>query len=179
MTLSMSMTLRTLPHRTPGLRGLLALAATLALACAPAVQAQTGISVEQPYVRATVPQQKSSGAFLTLRAAQDARLVAASSPVAGRVEIHEMKMEGDVMKMRQVPSVALPAGQTVQLAPGGYHLMLLDLKQPLQAGDNVPLTLTIATGNGPGGTTRQVEVSAPVRPLGGGTPAAPAHGHSH
>src|SRR5690606_21102671 len=87
------------------------------------------IDVGNPWVRATVAQQKATGAFMQLTARADTRLVAAQSPVAGVVEIHEMVMDRDVMKMRAMPAgLALPAGQTVELKPGGYHVMLLDLK---------------------------------------------------
>jgi copper(I)-binding protein len=90
-------------------------------------------------------------------------LVGASSPVAGRVEVHEMRMEGGTMKMREVGKLELPAGKPVKLAPGGYHLMLLDLKKPLPPGTVVPLTLSIA---GRDGARSSVEVSAEVRSLG-------------
>ncbi|MDB5939812.1 MAG: hypothetical protein JWP77_2176, partial [Polaromonas sp.] len=80
-------------------------------------------------------------------------------PVAGVAEVHEMKMEGDIMRMRALPMLDLPAGQTVQLKPGGYHLMLMDLKQPLPKGGTVPLTLRLQ--NAQGVETRQ-EVSLPV-----------------
>lgn len=141
------------------------------------------VAVAQPFVRATVPQQKATGAFMTLRAAHEARLVGATSPVAGHVEIHEMKMEGDIMKMRQIPSLALPADKDVALAPGGYHLMLLDLRQQLQPAQTVPITLTIDFGNG---QRKDIAVNAPVQALGAGSPA-PANGkpaaankpHSH
>ena len=90
-------------------------------------------------------------------------LVGASSPVAGRIEVHEMKMEGSTMKMREVDKVELPAGKSVKLAPGGYHLMLLELKKPLPAGAAVPLTLFIAGRDGKRST---VEIKAEVRKLG-------------
>ena len=99
------------------------------------------IDVKNPWVRATVAQQKATGAFMQLTAKADTRLVAAQSPVAGVVEIHEMAMDHNVMKMRALPAgLALPAGQTVELKPGGYHVMLLDLKGQVKEGDTVPLT---------------------------------------
>ena len=90
-----------------------------------------------------------------------------ASPLAGVVEIHEMAMDGNVMKMRAVAVLELPAGKTVELKPGGYHVMLMDLKQPLKAGETVPLTLVV---EGAGGKRETVEISAPVKAL--------AHDHS-
>jgi len=92
------------------------------------LQASAQVDVSQAWVRATVAQQKATGAFLQLKAKSDSRLVEARSPVAGVVEIHEMAMDGSVMKMRAVPGLDLPAGKSVELKPGGYHIMLMDLK---------------------------------------------------
>ncbi len=130
-----------------------------ALATAP-VSAQ--VTVSEPWVRATVAQQKNAGAFMQLTAAQSARLVAARSPVAGTVEIHEMTMDNGLMKMRQVPGIDIPAGQTLALKPGGYHVMLIDLKQPVKDGDRVPITLEFL-----GLDNRKVslDVMATARPL--------------
>lgn len=138
-----------------------------------AATAQAQLSVKDAWVRATVPQQKATGAFMQLTAASDARLVGASSPVAGVVEIHEMAMVQDVMKMRAVASLDLPAGKTVALRPGGYHVMLMDLKGQVKDGDTVPLTLVL---EGRDGKRQTVEVQAPVRPL---AAAAPAAGMGH
>lgn len=133
------------------------------------------ISVQEPWVRATVAQQKATGAFMQLVSPAGGRLVSASSPVAGVVEIHEMAMDGNVMKMRAIAGLDLPAGKAVALKPGGHHVMLMDLKQGLQAGQSVPITLVV---EGPGGKRETVQVSATVRPLGAGP--APAHGaHKH
>jgi len=99
------------------------------------------VEVEGAWARATVPGQTAGGAFMTLTAKEGARLVGASSPAAGVVEVHEMAMDGNVMKMRAIPSLDLPAGRTVTLKPGGYHVMLLDLKRPLAAGEKIPLEL--------------------------------------
>jgi copper(I)-binding protein len=118
-------------------------------------------------VRGTVATQKSTGAFMRITSAQGGSLVGVSSPVAGVVQVHEMKMDGGVMKMGAVDALALPAGQAVELKPGGYHVMLMDLKQPLKAGDTVPLTLTV---KGKDGKTETVEVKAPVRALGAPRP---------
>ena len=108
-----------------------------ALAQSPAVK------VDDPWVRATVAPQKATGAFMQLTSARPAKVVAASSPLAAAVEIHEMKMDDGVMKMRAVDALPLPAGQAVALKPGSYHVMLMGLKAPIKAGEAVPLTLTV------------------------------------
>lgn len=149
-------------------QGLLALAVLLA---STVVTAQ--VTVKDPWVRGTVAQQKASGAFMQITSAGGGRLVGASSPVAGVVEIHEMAMDGNVMKMRAIPGLPLPAGQAVELKPGGHHVMLMDLKQALQPGQTVPITLVI---EGAGGQRETVQVSASVRALNQG--AAPMQ-HRH
>lgn len=120
--------------------GLAVIAASLALGVVPA-KAQS-VDVKGAWIRGTVAGQKGTGAFMELTSKRAARLVAAASPVAGAVEIHSMKMEGGIMRMFAVDGVDLPASRTVKLAPGGYHVMMLDLKQQLKAGDRVPLKLT-------------------------------------
>lgn len=130
-----------------------------------ALPAMAQVTVSEAWVRGTVAQQKATGAFMTLSAAQDSRLVAASSPVAGMVEVHEMSMANDVMRMRQLDSLALPAGKPVKLMPGGYHLMLMQLQRPLADGDKVPLTLEIEDAKH---VRSKVTVEAVVRPLAGG-----------
>lgn len=117
------------------------------------------VEVTAPWARATVPAQKVTGAFMELKSAKGATLVGVSSSVAGSVEVHEMKMQGDMMKMREIPRLKLPAGQTVALKPGGYHIMLFGLKQQLQAGETVPIRLVIERG----GKRETVDVSAEVR----------------
>ncbi|MBQ0959239.1 copper chaperone PCu(A)C [Ideonella sp. 4Y11] len=130
--------------------------------------AQTAVS--EAWVRGTVPAQKATGAFMQIKSAQGGRLVSAASSVAGVVEIHEMKMDGNVMKMAALPKgLELPAGQTVELKPGGYHVMLMELKQPLKDGDSVPLSLVV---EGKDGKRETLELKAPVRPLGAANPAA-------
>jgi len=118
------------------------------------------VAVKDAWARATVPGQKASGAFMTLSSVKGAVLVGASSPVASTVEIHEMKHEGEVMKMRAVSRVELPAGKTVAL-DGSYHIMFMGLNKELKAGDKVPLTLTVEQG----GKKENVAVEAEVRPL--------------
>ena len=115
----------------------------LASALFASLAAQAQVKVDDPWVRATVAPQKSTGAFMQLTSAKAAKVVAASSPLAAMVEIHEMKMDGDNMKMRAVDALPLPAGQTVALKPGSYHVMLMGLKAPIKAGETVPLTLTV------------------------------------
>ena len=145
--------------------------ALLALAALPS-HAQT--TVKDPWVRGTVAQQKATGLFAQITSASGGKLVAGSSPVAGLVEIHEMALEGNVMKMRALPAgLDLPAGKTVELKPGGYHVMLMDLKQQVKEGDTVPVTLVI---EGKDGKKETLEVKAPVRPL---NAAAPMAGHKH
>ncbi len=120
------------------------------------------VSVEEPWVRATVPGQPATGAFMRLTAMHDASLVGAASPVAGKVEIHEMQLVDDVMKMRPIAALPLPAAETVELKPGGYHIMLMELKQQMQVDEQVPLTLTLVY---PDGRQEVQELSVPVRPL--------------
>jgi copper(I)-binding protein len=148
-----------------------AAAASLLMFGSLAAHAQT--TVAEPWIRGTVPQQKATGMFASITSTQGGRLVSASSPVAGVVEIHEMAMDGDVMKMRALANgLDLPAGKAVALKPGGYHVMLMDLKQQLKAGDTVPVTLVI---EGAGKVRETVEVKAPVKALN----AAPVQPHKH
>jgi periplasmic copper chaperone A len=132
--------------------------------------AQTTVKVEDVWVRGTVASQKATGAFMRLTPSANARLVAAQSPVAGVVEIHEMAMDKDVMKMRQIPGLDLAAGRTMELKPGGYHVMLMDLKQQLKGGESVPLTLVFEDDAKKRFTQ---DVKAPVTALGGGNGPAP------
>jgi len=117
------------------------------LLCA-ALPAWAQVSVEQPWSRATPPGARIGVGFMQLRnsGAAAERIVGASSPLAGRVEMHVTTREGDVMKMRQVESFEIPAGGTFELKPGGAHLMLMDLKRPLAEGARVPLTLRLENG---------------------------------
>lgn len=128
------------------------------------------VSVQNPWVRATVPQQQATGAFFNITSAQAARLVQVQSPVSDLVEIHEMQMQGNVMKMRAVSGVDLPAGKAVEFKPGGYHVMLLNLKQQAKEGSAVPLTLVVEVIGKDGVKKREtVLVSAPVRALNSAT----------
>ena len=132
------------------------------------------VDVRDAWVRPTVPGQSGTGAFMKLNAPSGARLVGVSTPAAGVAEVHEMKMEGDTMRMREVKGgLPLPARQTVELKPSGYHVMLMDLKQPLPKGATVPMTLRFEDAKGVASTLAvQLPVGAPEGA------AAPA-GHVH
>ncbi|HET7524809.1 MAG TPA: copper chaperone PCu(A)C [Burkholderiaceae bacterium] len=129
-------------------------------------------TVKDAWVRGTVPQQKASGAFMQITSAQGGKLVAVSSPMAGVTEVHEMAMEGTTMRMRAVGALELPAGKAVELRPGGYHVMLMDLKQPLNAGDTVPLSLVVESKDGKRET---IDIKAPVKALGADAHDAKKH----
>ncbi len=121
------------------------------------------VIVADGWVRATVQGQKATGAFMKITAKDAAKLVAGSSPAAGVVEIHEMKMEKDVMKMAALPNgLDLPSGKTVELKPGGYHVMLMDLKAPLAANSTVPVTFTFQDAKG-NKTTQELKL--PVKSM--------------
>ena len=134
------------------------LSVALALICG-AAHAQT-VEVKDAWVRTSVQGQKSTGAFMKITAKENMKLVSASSPAAGVVEVHEMKMEGDIMKMRAVTGgLDLPAGKTVALSPGGYHVMMMDLKAALPKDSTVPLTLVFKDAKG---VESKVELKVPV-----------------
>ncbi len=103
------------------------------------------VVVKDAWVRATVPQQKATGAFLQIQSTSDARLISVQTPAAGMADIHEMKMDGNVMKMRALEYLDLPAGKLVELKPGSYHVMLTDLKAQIKSGDIIPVTLIVET----------------------------------
>lgn len=137
--------------------------------------AQAHVSVTAPWVRATVPAQKSTGAYLHLQSATPARLVGVSSPVASATDMHKMEMEGDIMKMRKVDSIELPAGKGVNLASSTYHIMLVGLKRQLKEGDAISLTLVV---QGKDKKRETITVKVPVKPIGFISPtAAPAMQH--
>jgi periplasmic copper chaperone A len=140
-----------------------------------------GITIVTPWARATPGGAKVGGAYLQLKAATGTndRLVAAKSPAAGAVEIHDHINEGGIMKMRRVDGIAVSGGQSVTLKPGGYHLMLMDLKQPLQQGGKLPLTLVFEKAG-------EIAVEATIAPIGAmgpagdqGAPAKASGGHKH
>ena len=143
----------------------------LALGLAPAIAtAADAVSVKDAWARATAPGQKTAGAYMELTSSSGATLVAVESPAAARAELHTMRMEGGVMKMRSVQKIELPPNKSVKLAPGGLHVMLIDVKQPLSEGDKVPLALTIESA---GRARSTVRIEAEVRAVGG----ARAHQH--
>ena len=130
------------------------------------------ITIGHPYARTTAPGQPTGGGFLKLvnQGASADKLLSATADVSSRVELHTMRMEGDVMRMRQVDAIELPAGGSVELKPGGMHLMFVELKAPLKAGDKFPLVLRFEKA---GEVTVTVNVEAPK------TDAASAHEHKH
>jgi len=137
------------------------------------VVAQT-VAITNSWVRATVQGQKATGAFMTVTSKENAKLVTVSSPVAGIVEIHEMKMDKDVMKMSALPNgLDLPAGKAVDLKPGGFHIMLMDLKLPLNKDVAVPLTLTFQDSSGKK-SQQVVQVPVSVQP-----PSGQVMNHQH
>ncbi len=136
------------------------LIASLAVLAA-AAQAQN-VEVKGAWVRTSVQGQMATGAFMTLTAKASLRLVGVSTPVAGMAEIHEMKMDGDVMKMRALKEgegLELPAGKAVELKPGGFHVMLMDLKAALPKGSTVPMTLVFRDAKG---VQSKLELKLPV-----------------
>ena len=149
-----------------------------ALIAGSAIAQTAAVKVEGAWARASVPGQMGTGAFMKLTARDGSRLVGVSSPAAGVAEVHEMKMEGDVMKMRAIPALDLPAGKAVELKPGGYHVMLLDLKAPLAKDTTVPLTLTFKDAKG---AESKLELKVPVAARAPGNPGAAAmmDGHKH
>jgi copper(I)-binding protein len=146
----------------------------LALLLATTAHAQN-LNVQNAWVRATVQGQKATGAFMQITAPAASTLVSVSTPVAGVAEVHEMQMDGEVMRMRPLAKgLELPAGKAVQLKPGGYHLMLMDLKLPLQRDTTIPITLTLRDSKGVQSTQ---DLRVPVlsaAPAGQG-----AHQHDH
>ncbi|SDP66792.1 hypothetical protein SAMN05216303_10630 [Rhodoferax sp. OV413] len=145
------------------------------LVCASGQLFAQNVEVSNAWARTTVPGQKGSGAFMTLTAKEAARLVSVSTPVAGVAEVHEMKMEGDVMKMRALPGgLDLPAGKPVALTPGGYHIMLMDLKAALPKDSTIPLTLVFQDAKG---VQSKQELKLPIATTAPGAPAAAAHKH--
>jgi copper(I)-binding protein len=127
-----------------------------------AASAAAQVTVTDAWVRGTVPGQKGTGAFMQLTSAADMTLVGVASPAAKVAEIHEMTQDGNVMRMRAVDKLVLPAGKPIDLTPGGYHVMLMGLTQPLREGETIPVTLTFADKEG-----RRItqEIKAPVRAL--------------
>jgi periplasmic copper chaperone A len=152
----------------------LSLCAMLALATCgpPAVPAEAtkSVKVADAWVRAPAPGQKTASAYVELTSDFQAALVAVGSAAAGSVEMHSSTVEGGVMRMRALPRIELPAAQTVRLAPGGMHLMLIDLKEPLKPGDKVPLVLSVQPSGPTAGTSlTTINLEAEVRAAGATT----------
>lgn len=143
-------------------RQLLALVLAQAASFVLSAAAFAQVTVSDPWIRATVPVQKVTGAFMRLQSATPARLVGVQSEIAGRAELHEMAMDGQTMRMRRVDAVALPAGKPVDLASGGHHIMLFDLKRQVKEGESVALTLQVQDA---AGKRQDLKVNVPVRPL--------------
>ena len=142
-----------------------------ALAVAAASPAVAQVTVKDPWVRATVPQQDATGAFMQLGSPVSAKLVEARSPVAGVVELHRTTMENNVARMRRVEAIDIPAGQGAALAPGGYHVMLMRLKLQIKEGDSVPITLVVESG----GKRETLEVAARARAVASADPHKKGH----
>ena len=151
-----SMTIRFLS----GLRAAACLSLMVAVSTPAVVRAADSIRVADPWARATVAGQKVGGVYMVILSPRDARLIGVASPLAGTAEVHSMTMDGGTMRMRAVGALDLPAGTPVKLAPGGYHVMLFDLKKPLVAGEKVPLTLLIEEA---GKRVQKIKVNAIVR----------------
>jgi copper(I)-binding protein len=133
------------------------------------------VEVKDAWARPSVQGQQATGAFMKITAKEKLQLLSVSSPVAGVAEVHEMKMEGSVMRMRAVSALDLPAGQTVELKPGGYHVMLMDLKTPLLKDTTVPLTLVFKDAKG---VQSKMDMALPIAIRAPGA-SAPAMDHQH
>lgn len=135
------------------------------------------VDVREPWARATVAGQPATAVYARLSAPMGSRLVGGSSPLAGGVEVHEMRMEGDIMRMRALPDgLPLPAGEVAELRPGGLHLMVTGLKQALPAGSTLPLVLRFVDAQGREGL-REVQVPVRLAPAASGSAAGGEHRH--
>lgn len=169
MFFMISRRLQSLLQRAAGAMLLLSSALCVALS-GPAEAAE--VQVENAWVRATVPGQKATGAFMRLTAPTAMRLVSVQTPAAAFAEVHEMRLENNVMKMSALKDgLELPAGKPVELKPGSFHLMLLDLAQPLKAGSSVPLTLVFRQA---GGEEVRQQLTLPVNAMAPMPALAPA-----
>ena len=149
-----------------------ALVALLSVAVAEARDYRlANLEIIKPWTRATPPSAPTGGGFLVIKNTGPTadRLVSARSPAAGAVQIHEMKMDGNVMRMRELEKgLEIPAGGTVSLAPGGFHLMMMGLKEPLKQGSTVPLTLIFENAG-------SIDVELTVESLGAAKPSEHKH----
>lgn len=151
-------------------KALLLAALTLAPIVSAAHHESKGLMIHEPYVRATPPNAPTSAAFMHIMngSDKDRAIVSATTPAAGRVELHTVITEGEVMKMRQVNTIEIPANGDVSLKPGGLHIMLFDLKQALKEGESVDINLTFANGD-------KKTVKAPIKKVMSGM----KHKHKH
>ena len=155
----------------------LSIASSLTLVSMTALAQAAAVKVEGAWARATVQGQKGTGAFMSLTSKEGTTLVGVSTPIAGVAEVHEMKMDGDIMKMRAMPVLDLPAGKKVDLKPGGFHVMLMDLKAPLALGSSVPVTLLFKDAKG---VQSKLELTLPVSAVAPGAVAGePPAAHKH
>jgi copper(I)-binding protein len=178
---------KNLPAAVARLRRLfLCVALVLPLAPGASALAQgTALKIEGAWVRASVPGQSGTGGFMRLTASEPLTLVGLQTPAAGVAELHEMKMDGDVMRMRAVSEIVLVPGKPFDLRPGGHHLMLMGLKAPLKEGSTVPVTLVLRDARG---AERRLPVQMPVALRAPGAAASSSgsspvgahqHGHKH
>lgn len=137
----------------------------LAISSLIGASANAQVTVKDAWIRATVAPQKVTGAFMQITSKQDMKLIAVSSNIADSAEIHSMEMEGDMMKMREMKELPLPAGKTTELKPGGMHIMLFGLKKAVKEGEKITLHLTLEDNKK---QRQQVEVQATVKAMNGG-----------
>lgn len=138
------------------------------------VLAHAQVTVSEPWIRATVGGQKVAGGYMQIKSSRDTALVGARSPAAANVEVHEMAIVDNVMKMRALQKLDVPAGRTVELKPGGYHIMLIDIKEPMKVGAKVPLQLIFEDKDKKRET---IDITAEVRPLSGVSAGKGEHKH--
>lgn len=133
-------------------------------------QVQQGIAIQNAWVRPTVGEQDATGAYLSITTQEAMTLVGVASPAAEIAEIHEMKMDGDVMRMRMAPRIDIKPGETLELKPGGYHVMLMALTGPVEVGQEIELSLQFEKADGS-------KIEMPVKALAGQTAAGGDHHH--
>jgi copper(I)-binding protein len=144
----------------------------LVFGVSPPLAAAESVKVTRAWVRAPAPGQNTAGGYVELTSDRNLAIVSAGSPAAARVEVHATTVDGGVMRMRPVSQLELPAGRTVKLAPGGTHLMLIDLKRPLKTGEKLPITLSLQPSGGGGSSLTTISFEAEVR-----SASSSAHNH--
>lgn len=120
------------------------------------------VTASNAWARATAPGQKTGAAYVTLRSTGDAKVLGVSSSAAGRAELHTSMIMSGVASMHPMDALELPAGQAVELKPGGDHIMLMELRHPLRHGEKLPLVITVEEA---GGKRSRIEVEARIVPL--------------